>query len=170
MDERRTPEAEQAKRHSAVLVVAGVLAAVAMVAALYVVARSLRLVKPEPIPAALRTAPPDTGLVNFRASMRRKARTLQVRCRTTRKQFRDGLTPHQDSLSRDCDSAIALFLTHVAALDSVKREGRKAAADSLKAEYVRVKARVNVFTRSGRRSGEISDDSLDQELKKLISE
>jgi hypothetical protein len=170
MDERQTPEVERPRRNPAALVVVGMLAAVALVAALYVVVKSLRRVKPEPVPVALRTAPPDTALVSFRANMRRKVRMLELRCKTKRKQLKDGLTPQQDSLSGECDSAIALILTHVAAFDSVKREDRKAAVDSLKADYARARARVNVFMRSGRSVGEVSDDSLDEELKKLMSE
>jgi hypothetical protein len=169
MDERQMPEVERPRRSPA-LVLVGVLAAVALAAALYVVVKSLRRVRTDPLPVALQTAPPDTGLVMFRANMRRKVRTLEIRCRTKRKQLKDGLTPRQDSLSRECDSAIALVLTHVAVLDSVRREGRKAAAESLRAEYARVRAKVNAFTRSRPGAGEVSDDSLDEELKKLISE
>jgi len=170
MDERQTPEVERPKRNPAALVVVGVLAAVALAAALYVVVKSLRRVETGPVPVALQTAPPDTGLVMFRASLRRKVRTLDIRCKTKRKQFKDGLTPRQDSLSGECDSAIALVFAHIAAFDSVKREDRKAAVDSLKAEYERAKAEVNVFSRSGLNAGEVSNDSLDLELKKLISE
>jgi hypothetical protein len=170
MDERQTPDVEQTRRSRVPTVVISVLAAVALFAALYVVVKSLRRVNPEPVPVALRNAPPDTGLVVCRASLRRKARTLEIRCRTTRKQLKDGMSPQQDSLGRECDSAIARFLDHIAAFDSVKREDRKAAADSLKAEYARAKAEVNAFTRFGRGTNEVSEDSLNQELKKLISE
>ena len=170
MDERPTPDAEKPRRSRGPAVVISVLAAAALFAALYVVVRSLRRVNPEPLPVALKTAPPDTGFVLFRANLRRKARTLEIRCRTTRKQRKDEMSPQQDSLGRECDSTIALFRSHIAAFDSVKREDRKAAADSLKAEYARAKAEVNAFTRFDRGAGSVSEDSLDLELKKLISE
>ena len=170
MDERQTPEVESPKRSPAALVVVGVLAALALAAALYVVVKRLRRVQTGPVPVALRTAPPDTGLVNFRAGLRGKAHTLKVRCRMTRQRLQNKLTPSQDSLGRECDSAIAGLLAHVTALDSMKREERKAAADGLRAEYESVKVKVNVFTRSGLGGNEVSDDSLNAELKKLISE
>jgi hypothetical protein len=170
MDAQQKPEVEEPKRNPAALAVVGVLAVVALAAALYVTVRSLRRVQTSPVPIALRTAPPDTGLVVFRASMRRKVRTLETRCKLKRKRLKNGLNPQQDSLSRECDSAIALILIHVTALDSVKREDRKMAAGSLRAEYARVKGKVNAFTRSGLGRGEVSDDSLDAELKKLIGE
>jgi len=169
MDEQQTPGAEKPRRSRAALFVVTVLLVLALAAAVYVVTRSLRRVEPEPVPVALQTAPPDTGFVLFRAGLRRKVGTLETRCRTKRKQLASELSSLQDSLSRECDSAVALVRAHVAAFDSVKRSDRKAAADSLKAEYERAKARVNAFTRSGQR-GEVSEDSLDRELKRLISE
>lgn len=170
MDERQPPEVERPKRSPATLVAVSVLAVLALAAALYIILKSLRRVTPEPIPVALQTAPPDTALVLFRASMGRKVRMLEIRCRVKRKQLAGGLNPEQDSLSRECDSAIVSIRTHITALDSVRRENRKAAADSVKAEYARVKEKVNAFTRSGMGGEEVSDDSLDRELKKLISE
>jgi hypothetical protein len=174
MDERQTPEVERPKRSPVLTVVTLVIGVVAVVGALYVVAKNLKRVSLIPASAdttgILKPMPPDTGLVGLRATFRGKAHTLAVRCRMTRRRLQDKLTPPQDSLSRECDSAIAALLAHVAALDSVKREDRKAAVDSLKAEYERAKAEVNVFSRSGLNTGEVSDDSLDAELKKLISE
>jgi len=172
MDERQMPEAERPRRSPVLTAAVLVVAVAALAGALYVVARNLK--KVSVVPASVdtlaipRPLPPDTAFVVFRAGMRRKVRTLEIRCRLARKQLKDGLTPQQDSLSRECDSALALILAHVAAFDSVKREGRKAAAADLKAEYARARAKVNVFARSGRHVGEVSDDSLDMELKKLI--
>ena len=55
-------------------------------------------------------------------------------------------------------------------LDTVRRENRKVASDSVKAEYERAKLKVRTFTRSGLQSDMIDEDSLDEEIKKLISE
>jgi len=170
VDEQQTPQAGRPRAGRAAAVVGVVLAAAALAVALFVVARSLRKVKPEPLPPALRTAPPDTALVIFRANTRRKVRNLSARCESKRKQFGNRMTPAQDSMGRECDSAIASVLGRIAALDTVKRENRKAASDSVRAEYERAKLKVRVFTRSGRRSDMIDGDSLDEEIKKLISE
>jgi hypothetical protein len=154
-----------------VAVVLGVtLAALALAAALFVVARSLRRVRPEPLPPSLKTAPPDTGLVFFRANVRRKTLNLSARCEYKRKQLAGKMTPAQDSLSRECDSAIAVVLSRIAAFDTVSRSNRKAGADSVRAAYDRAKIAVRVFTRSGLQSDLVSEDSLNQEIKKLISE
>jgi len=170
VDEQQTPQAGRARPGRAAAVVGIVLAAAALAVALFVVARSIRKVKPEPLPPALRTAPPDTALVVFRAGMRRKVLNLSDRCESRRKRFGGRMTPGQDSLSRECDSTIASVLARIAALDTVERENRKAASDSVKAEYGRAKLKVRAFTRSGLRSDMIDEDSLDQEIKKLISE
>ncbi len=147
-----------------------VLVTAALVVAGFLVVGSFRSVKPEPLPPSLKTAPPDTGLVVFRANIRLKVRNLAVRCEAKRKQFGNRMTPRMDSLSRECDSAIASVLGRIAALDTVSKANRKAAADSVRAEYDRAKLKVRVFTRSGRRSDLIDEDSLDAEIKKLISE
>ena len=147
-----------------------VLVAAALVVAGFLVVRSFRSVKPEPLPPSLKTAPPDTGLVVFRANIRLKVRNLAVRCEAKRKLLGNRMTPRMDSLSRGCDSAIVSVLGRIAALDTVSKANRKAAADSVRAEYNRAKLKVRVFTRSGRRSDLIDEDSLDAEIKKLISE
>jgi hypothetical protein len=80
------------------------------------------------------------------------------------------MTPEQDSLSRECDAALASVLARVAALDTVRRENRSAAADDVRAEYEQARLKVRVFTRSGPRPDEIDEDSLDKELRRFISE
>ena len=170
MDERQTPEAERSRTARVLTSVGVVLAAVALAVALFVVAGSFRRVAPEPLPPALKTAPPDTALIAFRGSIRRKVGYLSARCESKRKQLGSRMTPTQDSLSRECNSAIASVVGRIGALDTVSRANRKAAADSVRAEYYRAKLKVRVFTRSGRRSDSIDEDSLDTEIKKLISE
>jgi hypothetical protein len=167
--ERQTTEAGPPRTNwTAVLGI--VLASAALVVAVFVVATSLGKVKPEPLPPALTPAPPDTALVVFRASMRRKIVNLSDRCESKRKRFGDRITPGQDSLGRECDSAIASVLVRLAELDTAKRENRKSASDSVKAGYERAKLMVRAFTRSGLPNDVIDEDSLDEEIKKLISE
>ena len=164
------PEARRPRKARAAAVTGIVLAAAAVAVALFVVATTLRKVKPEPLPRSLQTAPPDTALVVFRASSRRKARYLSARIESKRRQMGSRMTPAQDSVGRECDSAIASVLGRIAMLDTVSRENRRAVADSVKAGYDRAKLRVRVFTRMGRRSDSIDEDSLDLEIKRLISE
>lgn len=145
------------------------LAVVAFVVALFVVVKCLRKVQPEQLPPALRQAPPDTAYVLFRASTRSKVSTLSIRCRLKRKDLGHAMTPAQDSMGRECDSAIAAALGRIAAFDTVSRDGRKVAAESITAAYDRAKLVVRYFTRSGLGGNEISDDSLDRELKRLTN-
>jgi hypothetical protein len=170
VDEQQTPEARQPRHGRALVIVISALAAATLLVAFLVVARSLRKVVPEPLPSGLKTAPPDTAFAVFRASTRHKVNALSIRCREKRQQLGDSMTSSQDSMSRECDSAIASLLYHIAAFDTVSRGGRKAAAESLTAEYGRAKLKVRVFTRSGLGGNEVSEDSLDQELRTLISE
>jgi hypothetical protein len=170
VDEQQTPAAGRSRTGRTLSSVGVVLAAAALAVAGFVVVRSFRKVRPEPLPPSLKTAPPDTGLVVFRVSTRRKVINLSARCRSTRKKLGDQITPEQDSLGRECDAAIAAVLGRIAALDTVRRENRKVAADSVRAAYNRAKLKVRAFTRSGPRSDTIPEDSLDREIKKLISE
>ncbi len=169
MHEQQTPKAAS-PRTSRAAVFGVVLATAALAVAAFVVATSLGKVKPEPLPPALIPTPPDTALVVFRASMRRKVANLSDRCESKRKRFGDRITPKQDSLGSECDSAIASVLVRLAQLDTAKRENRKSVSDSVKAEYERAKLMVRTFTRSGLQSDMLDDDSLDEEIKKLISE
>ena len=170
MDEQQTPEVGRPRTGRILTSVGVVIAAAALVAAGFVVIRSFRNVKPEPLPSSLRTAPPDTGFVAFRAGMRRKALNLSARCESKRKQLGRGMTPSLDSLSRGCDSSIRLVIDRIAELGTATRENRGTVADSVRAEYERAKLKVRVFTRTGLGSDTIPEDSLDREVKKLIGE
>ena len=170
MDEQQTPEAGRPPKRRVPTVVGVVLVAAALVVAGVLVVRSFRSVKPEPLPPSLRTAPPDTGFVVFRASIRSKVMNLAARCRSKRKQLGKGITPRVDSLGRECDSSISSVLGRIAAFDTVRREDRKAAADSIKAAYEQAKLKVRVFARTVLDADTIDEDSLNREIKKLISE
>jgi hypothetical protein len=169
MDEKPTPKTRQSGHGRARVLAFTVLAVAVLAMALFVVVRSLRNVEPATLPPALKKAPPDTALTGFRASIRRRVRILSARCASKRKGLGEEMTAEQDSMSQECDSAIAAILARVAALDTVKREHRKEAADSVKAEYERAKLNVRTFTRSGSRRDRIDEDSLDAELEKFIS-
>jgi hypothetical protein len=168
--DQQTPEAGPQPKRRAPNLVGVLLVAAALVVAGFLVVRSFRSIKPEPLPPSLKTAPPDTGFVVLRASIRSKVRSLAARCEAKRKQLGSRVTPRTDSLSRGCDSAISSVLGRIAAFDTVRRENRKAAADSIKAGYERAKLEVRVFTRMVLDADTINEDSLDREIKKLISE
>lgn len=170
MAEQQMPESGQQRNARIFVVLVTALAAVAIVVALLVVVRSLHRVQPEQLPSALKPEAPDTGFVIFRASTRHKVNALSVRCKLKRKALGDSITPAQDSMSRECDSAITAVLDRMAAFDTVSRGGRKVAADSITAIYNRAKLVVRAFTRSGPAGSDIRDDSLDRELNRLISE
>ncbi len=170
MVEPQTAEPGRSGANRVVVALGMAMAAFALAAALFVVAKSLRRVRPEPLPPSLKTAPPDTGLVMFRASMRRKVTNLMARCESKRKQLGGRMTPAQDSLSRRCDSAIAEVRGRIAAFDTISRANRKVSADSVRSAYDRAKLAARLFTRSATWSDVIGQDSLDLEIKRLISE
>jgi hypothetical protein len=147
-----------------------VLAVAALAIAGFVVVRSLRNVRSEPLPPSLKTAPPDSVFFAFRAGMRRKAMGLSARCQSERRRLGNRMTRLEDSLSRECDSSIASVRQRIAVLDTVAKGNRKAATDSVKAEYERAKLKVRAFTHTVLSSDTINEDSLDREIKKLISE
>jgi len=163
--DQQTPESGRQSKRRALNPVGVVLVAAALVVAGFLVVRSFRS-----LPPSLRTAPPDTGLVAFRVSIRRKVRNLSARCESKRKLLGSRMTAEQDSLNRECDSAIASVLGRIAVLDTVRRENRKTVADSIRTGYERAKLKVRAFARMALDSDTIDEDSLNRELKKLISE
>jgi hypothetical protein len=170
VDERQIPKTGRSRASSTLTSVGVVLAAAALVVAGFLVVTNFRRVKPESLPPSLRITPPDTGLVVFRASMRRKVSNLSARCEAKRKQLGNRTSSLSDSLSRECDSSISSVLGRIAALDTIRRENRKAAADSIRAGYERARITVRAFARTVLDSDTLDEDSLDRELKKLISE
>jgi hypothetical protein len=170
VDEQKIPEAGRPQTGRALTSVGVVLAAAALAVAGFVVVRSFRDVKPEPLPPSLRTAPPDSVFFAFRTSMRRKAMGLSARCQSERRRLGDGMTPSQESLGRECDSAISMVRLRITVVDTVAKGNRKAATDSVKAEYERAKLKVRAFTHTVLSSDTIAEDSLNREIKKLISE
>jgi hypothetical protein len=168
--DEQTPEAGRPQTGRALTSVGVVLAAAALAVAGFVVVRSLRNVRPEPLPPSLRTAPPDSVFFAFRSGMRRKATGLAARCQSERRRLGNGMTPSRGSLGRECDSAITAVRLRIAVLDTIAKANRKTATDSVKAEYERAKLKVRAFTHTVPGSDTIAEDSLNREIKKLISE
>ena len=170
MAEEHNPEPRQSRTSPAAMLLLTVLAVAALVAALLVVVRSLHRVQPGDVPASLRPETPDTGFTIFRARMRRQANGLATHCRLKRRQLGNNITPAQDSLGRECDSASTEILRQIAAFDTVRPAGRKKAADSITAMYDRARLKLRAFIHSGLPGDTISEDSLDKELRGLISQ
>jgi hypothetical protein len=150
-------------------VIAIAVVAAAVGAALFVVVRNAKKVDLGNVPPALQPVAPDTAMRGFRNNMARKIKNLRARCKTFR--LKAGkLTPEQDSLSRLCDSGIASLRSELKSMDTCRTKlSRKLASDSLKVRYDMVHVNVRAFSKSGSEQ-DIEPDSLDEELKKLLTE
>lgn len=169
MSEERKTEPGRPRSRGGVIVSVCLVAAAVVVAAL-VVAKNARRVSTGPVPVALQAVPTDTGLTAFRVGLWRKTKALERRSEGKMKLLDGELSPAADSLLKLSRAGIAGLLAGLARLDSVPESGRKAAQDSLKAEYERVKADVNAFTRLRMAGSVPNEDSLDEEVRKLIGE
>lgn len=146
----------------------GLLVAAAVVVAVLVVIRNARKVSPGPVPNALQSPTTDTTFAGFRAGLWRKTKALEKRYIGREQLLQGKLTPPEDSLLQLSRAGTRRIFAGLARLDSVPVAGRKAAQESLKAEYEVVKSHVNAFARLGREGSMISEDSLDAEVRKLI--
>ena len=152
-----------------VLVTLAVL--VALGGAVLVVTRSARKAKLGPAPVSFRKSPKDSTLVSFQRGMLRRA--WMTARRIERKQAQAGtLTPRQDSLAGRSDSAVAAMRHRLMLLDSLPTVARRwALMESIKDEYLDLRQLVQDFVRSVTPTEDtLGEDSLDTELRKLISE
>jgi hypothetical protein len=142
--------------------------AAAVAGAVFVVLKNARKVSTGPVPEALQPVRADTGFAAFRAGLWRKVKVLDRRCKGKEQLLQGKLTPVEDSLLSLSRAGIKSLFVGLARLDSVPGPGRKVAQDSLRAEYELVKSNVNAFARSGKVGPDISDDSLDAEVRRLV--
>ena len=157
------------RTQGAIAVVSILLFALALVIAVVVVVRSATRIRPVPVPKGLEQSEPDTGLVRFRAGMRRRLGKLERRfCG-----FRDtagSYTPEQESLMKVCDSGLVLIRDELEVLDTLTGGRQRVAfAQTVKQEYVDLKMSVYRFTKLSLQAEPEPDlDSLDLELQRLL--
>jgi hypothetical protein len=147
-----------------------VVGLVVLAAAAFFAVRGMSRVHVVKPPPGMEPVVRDTAYSIFRRGITHKAGGLRVRCRMKLKQLGMKLTPALDSMSRGCDSAITALLLRVAAFDSVARPDRRAWTLLVKVEYDSAKALVNRFTRHGTGLSPFDEDSLERELRELISD
>jgi len=121
-------------------------------------------------PLSLKTMPFDAVVRGFKSGMMRRISTNARRVKRHRQET-GTLNPQQDSLARLCDSALDRIRSRTMRLDSLStKPARTALMDSLRHEYSSVRALVGAFARSvGSKDGP-DQESLDIELRNLISE
>lgn len=148
-----------------------VTVAAALVGAVFVVVRSARRVRLEPPPVSLRQTPRDSLLLSSCRGMQRRIQQTERRIGRHRQQA-GNLTPAQDALARQSDSAVAAVRRHLARFDSLDGyELRRALMDSIKREYDSLRLIVKLLGRAvGSPEDSVDVDSLDAEVKRLVSE
>ena len=143
----------------------------ALVGAVVVVVNNARRAKLGTAPVYFKTTPRDSALSSTYQGMRRRVRQTERRIARRRDRVRIP-TPSQDSLARRSDSAVSALQRRLVRFDSLsKYESRRALMDSVKQEYDDLRLLVRLFGRSvGSPEDSIDVDSLDAEMKRLISE
>ena len=147
-----------------------VVAIVGIGLAALVVVRSTSRIRLEKPPVMLGKPPAEQELAMFKSDIKRRIARLTHRY----DKFRSGsrkLTPEQDSLARVCDSGFVRVRADAAVLDTIMVSRR---AEELKhvvaQEYKGLLASVTQFTRTFTKVSVPELDSLNLELRKLISE
>jgi hypothetical protein len=164
-DNQEQPKpAGKAGRYVAIAVVLA-----ALVPAGYLVLRNAGKVGTGPVPGYLKPVAPDTGLRRFRFSYGIRLRRLEAKYRR-HTSGSDTLNAHQDSLAAGCSSAIAHTRTVLGSMDSCRTDrSLKVLADSVRLWYDSSRSVVKAFIRALNKP-ELDDDSLDAELKSVLSE
>jgi hypothetical protein len=157
-----------APRWLTLLIAVAVLAAVG--GAIIVVVKTAGRTGAGPAPVSLKVMPFETVVRGFKHGMLGRV-SVNVRRVNRHRQEAGTLNPHQDSLARLCDSAIARIRSRTMRLDSLPtKPARVAMMDSLRHAYDSLRALVGAFVRSVGSKEEPDQESLDIELKNLISE
>ena len=142
---------------------------VAVVPGVFVVLHNVRKVTTGPVPFSLVKVPPDTTLKYSVRQIGGKVWRLRQRLARHRRAVAQ-LNADQTALGVAADTALARTSVLVAVADSCAESVRKRALrDSAKVLYAEAKEAVRVFTASLGRP-ELNADSLDEELKGILSE
>ena len=136
---------------------------------MFVVVRNVRRVTTGPVPFSLKNVSPDTTLKYSVRQIGSKVWRLDRRLARHRRAVGQ-LNANQAALGIAADTALARTSVLVVVADSCTESTRKRTLrDSAKFLYVEAKEAVRVFTASLGRP-ELNADSLDEELKGILSE
>uniref|UniRef100_A0A7C4CB47 Uncharacterized protein n=1 Tax=candidate division WOR-3 bacterium TaxID=2052148 RepID=A0A7C4CB47_UNCW3 len=143
---------------------------VCVAGAAYVVVRNATRVTMVPVTVKFGPVQRDTSIVRVRARAQRGLNHLRRRVADFRTRV-PTLSPHQDSLVRECDSGLARLGVMVARLDSLTSPAEVLAAAQAAREYqAQLRELVNRFCRSVDSCAAAPDtDSLDREFERLLS-
>lgn len=123
------------------------------------------------VPVTVKFGPPqrDTSVVRVRARAQRGLNHLRRRVAEFRSRV-PGMTPHQDSLARECDSGLARLGAMVAGLDSLTTPAEVLAGAQAAREYqAELRELVSRFCRAIDSAAPGPDiDSLDREFERLL--
>ncbi|MEO0077886.1 MAG: hypothetical protein ABIK86_02680 [candidate division WOR-3 bacterium] len=150
-------------------IVSGIVGVVGLVAAVIVVVRSARSVKPGPVPVTLARPPADTLGLKLKHNLRTRLNTQERRLNKYRP-LAAQRGPEQESLAAQCDRTLAQLKQRSARLDSLAGySARRALYDSLMTDYNELRNRIQALVRSVD-SSSVSDESLENELRRLLDE
>jgi len=150
-------------------VVSGVVGLAGLVAAVVVVVRSAKDVRPGPVPVTLAPPRADTLGLKLRHNLKTRLAT-QGRRLAKYRPLAQRAGAEQESLAIECEILLAGLAQRAARFDSLPGfRARRNLYDSLMLGLEELRGRVRVLVRSvGSVTAE--DDSLDVELRRLLSE
>ncbi len=148
----------------------GVVGLAGLIAAVVVVVRTAKHVRPGPAPVTLAPLPKDTLGLKLRYNLRTRVATQERRLAKYRP-LAQRAGPKQESLALECESLLAGLARGVAQFDSLPNyHARRTLYDSLMSHYEELRSRIRRLIRSVDSSVSEQDDSLEVELRRLLSE
>jgi hypothetical protein len=147
-----------------------IIAGVALLAAAgFVIVSNTRNVTTGPVPDALLPVQRDTSFNGVRKLLTYKTGVLERRYRDRRDSLKTP-SPELESLIHSCDSSLTATRTVLTAMDTARTaRARSAVAGAARREYARAKELVARFLHVVRSDASLEEDSLDQEMRQLIS-
>jgi hypothetical protein len=163
-------ESPRGRLPTAVTAVVAVVVVTLLGVAGFVIVTNARQVTTGPVPDAIVPRQRDTSYAGLHRLLAYKLGVLRRRY-VPRRDSLSTRTPLQETLIRSCDSSIAATQVLLAAMDTVRTgRGRKAAGAEVRHSYEAAREVVARFMATVRFSESLDEDSLDQEMKKLIGD